>query len=127
MRDNSRMGESAQAGVQLSALDGPRWKCRWHVQKDYVTDQGSLRSGECNQCGNCCRILYKCPFLAEQDDDTSYCTIYENRPEQCGAYPIDERCLAEVDFDCTYSFATLPQEELEGMVLLQIDPVGSSD
>jgi hypothetical protein len=97
------------------------------LQKEYVTDQVSLRSGECNQCGNCCRLLYKCPFLAEQVDGTSYCSIYENRPEQCGAYPIDERCLAEVDFDCTYSFATLPQEELEGVVLLQIDPVGSSD
>ena len=96
-------------------------------QRDFVADQVALRSGECNQCGKCCRILFRCPFLAGQDDGVSYCTIYENRPEQCGAYPIDERCLAEVDFDCTYSFARLPQEELEGKGLLQIDPVGSSD
>jgi len=48
MRDNGRMGESAQAGVQLSALDGPRWKCQWHLQKDFVTDSPSegYRAGE---------------------------------------------------------------------------------
>ena len=96
-------------------------------RKGYVADQLAQRVGECNQCGRCCEILFKCPFLAKVDDDTSYCTRYENRPGQCGAYPIDERCLAEVDFECTYSFARLPQEETEGPVLLQIDPVASSD
>jgi hypothetical protein len=93
----------------------------------YVADQLALRVGECNQCGKCCEILFKCPFLAKVDDGTSYCTVYENRPKQCGAYPIDERCLSEVDFNCTYSFARSPQEAAEGLVLLQIDSVGSSD
>jgi len=33
------------------------------------------------------------------------CSIYENRPGQCAAFPINEDCLADVNFDCTYSFA----------------------
>jgi Fe-S-cluster containining protein len=86
-----------------------------------------MRVGDCNQCGKCCEILFRCPFLTRIDEETSICSIYENRPKQCGSFPIDERCLAEVGFDCTYSFARLPQEEAEGLVLLQIDPVGSSD
>lgn len=96
-------------------------------RKEYVADQLAQRVGECNQCGRCCEILFKCPFLAKVDDGTSYCTIYDNRPGQCGAYQIDERCLAEVDVECTYSFARLPQEKTEELILLQIDPVGSSD
>lgn len=96
-------------------------------REHYVAGQLARRVGECNNCGNCCEMLFKCPFLARMEDGTSCCTIYENRPKQCGAFPIDERDLAEVDFECSYSFARLPQESTEGLVLLEIDPVGSSD
>jgi Fe-S-cluster containining protein len=115
----STKGRQAAGKVRRYALT--------RFRKEYVADQMALRVGECNQCGKCCEILFKCPFLAKVDDGTSYCTIYENRPSQCGAYPIDERCLAEVNSDCTFSFAKLPQEETQGLILLQIDPVGSSD
>ena len=74
-------------------------------QKNYVDRQLVLRQGECNQCGNCCEILFRCPFLVKWEDGSSMCSIYEDRPGQCAAFPINKKCLAEVDFDCTYFFA----------------------
>ncbi|MGA1196816.1 MAG: YkgJ family cysteine cluster protein [Candidatus Latescibacterota bacterium] len=73
-------------------------------QENYVEKQMESRQGECNQCGNCCEILFRCPFLVKVEDGSSLCSIYENRPKQCAAFPIDEKCLSEVDFDCTYTF-----------------------
>lgn len=84
-------------------------------KKSYVDQQIDKRQGECNQCGKCCEILFRCPFLLKLEDGNSMCSIYENRPKQCAAFPIDERCLSEVDFDCSYTFAT-PQK------IVQIEP-----
>jgi len=75
-------------------------------KKDYVDTQLEQRQGECNQCGKCCEILFRCPFLVKVEDGSSLCSIYDNRPKQCAAFPIDQKCLSEVDFDCTYSFDT---------------------
>ena len=75
-------------------------------RKSYVTEQIEQRQGECNQCGNCCEILFQCPFLIKYDTGSSLCSIYEDRPQQCDAFPINEKCLSEVDFDCSYSFGT---------------------
>lgn len=76
-----------------------------HFKRGYIEAQQERRYGECNQCGNCCEILFKCPFLIRDSDGLALCSIYEDRPGQCAAFPIDEKCLADVDFDCTYSFA----------------------
>ena len=93
-----------------------------HVRKSYVARQATLLSGECNRCGNCCEILFKCPFLVKQEDGFSICSIYENRPLQCNAFPIDERCLADVEFDCTFSFEKNPAPAPDrARQLLQID------
>ncbi len=70
----------------------------------YVDAQLQARRGECNHCGNCCEILFRCPFLLTQEDGSSHCSIYENRPGSCSAFPLDDRDLADVDFDCTYTF-----------------------
>ncbi len=93
-----------------------------HFRKSYVVEQATLRTGECNRCGNCCEILFKCPFVIKQDDGFSVCSIYEDRPGQCSAFPIDERCLADVEFDCTFSFAKNPVSRSDRPhTLLQID------
>ena len=85
------------------------------LKKNYVDEQLTKRQGECNHCGNCCEILFKCPFLIRLDDETSQCSIYDDRPNQCDAFPIDEKCLSDVDFDCTYTFgdAEEPLVEIE--------------
>ena len=74
------------------------------LKKPYFEQQMEERQGECNQCGNCCELLFKCPFLVKVEGGSSLCSIYENRPKQCAAFPIDNRCLSEVDFDCSYTF-----------------------
>jgi len=111
-----------EAGSLRQAVGKMRRFALVRFRKEYVQQQESLRKGECNQCGNCCEILLKCPFLIKQDDGFSVCSIYENRPGQCGAFPIDERCLEDVRFECTYSFSkeTLVEDPVN-IPLLQIE------
>ncbi|MEE2754897.1 MAG: hypothetical protein VX910_13005 [Candidatus Latescibacterota bacterium] len=89
------------------------------LKKSYVDQQMTKRQGECNHCGNCCEILFKCPFLLTLDDGSSQCSIYDDRPGQCAAFPIDEKCLSDVDFDCTYTFG----EAQEPLVEIEPSPV----
>ena len=93
-------------------------------REGYVGRQVLQRQGECNQCGNCCEILFRCPFLIKVEGGPSICSIYEDRPGQCEAFPINEKCLAEVDFDCSYTFPDLSVEEVRAG-LLQIESAGS--
>lgn len=73
------------------------------TNKDYVEVQEKNRSGECFSCGKCCMLPFRCPFLL--GDELNYrCGIYKDRPDQCRAFPIDERDLADVGFQCGYSF-----------------------
>ena len=78
---------------------------RFH--QGYVDSQLEDRNGKCKQCGNCCEIMFKCPFFI-RDGSTALCSIYEDRPGQCAAFPIDKKCLSDVDFDCAYSFGEKP-------------------
>ncbi len=73
-------------------------------QKDEVIASLALRRGDCNRCGACCEILFKCPFLKKHEDGTSTCGIYEDRPNQCRLYPIQKRDLDEVRGTCSYYF-----------------------
>src|SRR5215204_7416867 len=50
----------------------------------------SLRRGDCNRCGACCELVFKCPFLKKQPDGSSLCGIYENRPNSCRLFPIEK-------------------------------------
>lgn len=60
------------------------------------------REGECDRCGLCCNIAFRCPFLKD-GEDCSTCTIYEKRPTQCALFPIDPRDLKDVA-RCSYTF-----------------------
>lgn len=66
------------------------------------------RRGECNRCGACCEILFKCPFLRRHENGTTSCGIYEDRPMQCRLFPIDRRDLEEVRGTCSYYFVDRP-------------------
>ena len=68
----------------------------------------SLRRGDCNRCGACCELLFKCPFLKKQDDGTSLCGIYEDRPNQCRLFPITQRDIEEVRGTCSFYFIEKP-------------------
>ena len=68
----------------------------------------ALRRGECNRCGACCELVFKCPFLKRYSDGTSTCGIYENRPNLCRLFPIERRDIEEVRGTCTYYFIEKP-------------------
>jgi Putative zinc- or iron-chelating domain len=68
----------------------------------------SLRRGECNRCGACCELVFKCPFLKKNSDGSSTCGIYENRPNSCRLFPIEPRDIREVRGTCSYYFIERP-------------------
>jgi hypothetical protein len=61
------------------------------------------RQGECNRCGACCKILFTCPFLVE-DNGLFSCSVYDQRPPSCRLFPMVPADLREVD-RCAFSFA----------------------
>ncbi len=79
-----------------------------NFRKDEVIASLSLRRGDCNRCGACCEILFKCPFLKKHDDGTTTCGIYEDRPNQCRLFPIEKRDLEEVRGSCSFYFIEKP-------------------
>lgn len=81
-----------------------------NFRKEDVVAALALRRGECNRCGACCEILFKCPFLKKHSDGTTACGIYEDRPGQCRLYPIEKRDLEEVRGTCSYYFIEKPLE-----------------
>jgi len=79
-----------------------------NFRKDEVIASLALRRGECNRCGACCEILFKCPFLKKHDDGTTTCGVYEDRPNQCRLFPIEKRDLEEVRGSCSFYFIEKP-------------------
>ena len=79
-----------------------------NFRKQEVVNSLALRRGECNRCGACCEILFKCPFLKKHDDGTTTCGIYEDRPNQCRLFPIERRDLEEVRGTCSFYFIEKP-------------------
>jgi len=65
----------------------------------------ALRRGECNRCGRCCKILFRCPFLREANGEYS-CRIYGHHFTACKLFPLEPADLAELDGECTFTFVT---------------------
>ena len=111
--------ERLAAAKRLRAVEDARFRARQaqgklrrfvsiNFRKEEVVAQLALRRGDCNRCGACCEILFKCPFLKKHDDGTTTCGIYEDRPSQCRLFPIDQRDLAEVRGTCSFYFIEKP-------------------
>jgi hypothetical protein len=107
------------AAKRLRAVEDARFRARQaqgklrrfvsaNFRKQEVIDALALRRGECNRCGACCEILFKCPFLKKHEDGTSTCGIYEDRPNQCRLFPIERRDLDEVRGQCSFYFIEKP-------------------
>lgn len=61
------------------------------------------RQGKCLNCGKCCYLPFRCPFLLKRKNGKSYCSIYIIRPLNCRKYPRTEKeCLTNES--CGYSF-----------------------
>ncbi len=111
--------ERLTAAKRLRAVEDARFRARQaqgklrrfvsaNFRKQDVIDALALRRGDCNRCGACCEILFKCPFLKKHTDGTSTCGIYEDRPNQCRLFPIERRDLDEVRGQCSFYFIEKP-------------------
>jgi Fe-S-cluster containining protein len=67
------------------------------------------RQGECNRCGACCKILFRCPFLGTDAEGQYTCRIYEKRFAQCRLFPLHAADLRELGEECSYTFAAEPE------------------
>lgn len=61
------------------------------------------RRGDCNRCGECCRILFTCPFLVQDANGAFACGVYDHRPPACRLFPMVPADLREVD-RCSFTF-----------------------
>jgi Fe-S-cluster containining protein len=66
------------------------------------------RRGECNRCGQCCKLPFPCPFLRFDEQGLSSCAVYFARPPSCRKYP---RVAAEnlTPHTCGYYFVSPDQ------------------
>lgn len=66
------------------------------------------RHGDCNRCGECCKLPYPCPFLRYDEDGLSSCAVYLVRPPSCRKYPrtAAENMTAHV---CGYYFVKVEE------------------
>jgi hypothetical protein len=107
------------AAKRLRAVEDARFRARQaqgklrrfvssNFRRDEVVAKLALRRGDCNRCGACCEILFKCPFLRKHEDGTTTCGIYEDRPNQCRLFPIERRDIEEVRGSCSYYFIEKP-------------------
>ncbi len=89
-----------------------RGKTRRFVQASLLRkDHTSLlakRHGECNRCGACCKILFRCPFLTTDAEGQYLCRIYEKRFASCRIYPVHAGELREIEGECSYTFEGEP-------------------
>ena len=62
------------------------------------------REGECNNCGACCHLPFRCTFLKTGKDGKGHCTIYKVRPPNCRKFPRTVEELDTVKDTCSFLF-----------------------
>jgi Fe-S-cluster containining protein len=62
------------------------------------------RAGECNGCGDCCKLPFRCAFLKETKDGIARCSIYSVRPPNCRKFPRNQAQWKSVKENCGFSF-----------------------
>ncbi len=105
-----------RVGVFCRLLLGKlRRPCLLYFKKRAALEQGAYRHGHCRQCADCCRLLFRCPFLSADN----LCMIYQSkvRPRACAYFPIDPRDLQDVMLSsgrsCGYWFTSDASEKPE--------------
>ena len=100
------MSDWTQVSLQLKG------KVRRFVQGSVLREDTEplleKRDGECNRCGACCKILFRCPFLATDAEGQYTCRIYAMRFSQCRLFPLHAADLRELGEECSYSFEAEP-------------------
>jgi Fe-S-cluster containining protein len=90
-----------------------RGKVRRFVEANLLKEDSQAllakRRGECNRCGACCKILFRCPFLGTDAEGQYLCRIYDRRFAACRLFPLHARDLLELGEQCSYTFEEEPQ------------------
>jgi hypothetical protein len=76
-----------------------------NVMRNETKNRVASRQGECKRCGECCKILFRCPFLTTDAEGQYTCRIYEKRFNSCRFFPVQSEDLMEVP-GCGYSFVS---------------------
>jgi hypothetical protein len=75
----------------------------------------AYQRGECNRCGLCCKIQFKCPFFVDEGPNNTRCAIYTTpyAPQACLKFPLDPMDLRllqrEVGNACTFYYEGEPR------------------
>jgi len=100
------MADWALVGLQA------RGKVRRFLQANVLREDTqpllARRKGECNRCGACCKILFRCPFLGTDAEGQYTCRIYDKRFAQCRLFPLHAEDLRELGEECSYAFEAEP-------------------
>lgn len=78
-----------------------------YFRPDTVSSWEVWRRSECAHCGACCEILWRCPFLKENDEGVSSCSVHDKRPITCRTFPVDPwsvDMISEETRPCSYEF-----------------------
>jgi len=86
------------SSLRLKLIWGTPRRLFWSVcRPGYVRASLARRSGECQRCGACCRLVWRCRYFSEKDGVPS-CRLYTlYRPPNCRNFPIDHLDLADRD------------------------------
>ena len=84
--------------VRLKLFWGIPRRLFLHVfRSGYVRARLSARRGECQRCGACCQMAWRCSFF-HQPDGKPACKFYSRyRYPNCVNFPIDARDIADRD------------------------------
>jgi hypothetical protein len=117
LNDSSDIAIEQQSRPQLGGVlarvrnlvGAPRRQALTWLRPKYVEQQLAMRKGDCNRCGLCCQLVFKCQFLRHDDEGLAYCGVYKVRPSNCRVFPIDQRDIDDVNrlaphAPCGYSF-----------------------
>jgi hypothetical protein len=93
-----------------------RWALPKVLPEKILNRWQPYRKGECNRCGLCCKIVYRCPFFVEDGNGTA-CAIYtdpKHSPPACVVFPIDPKDIQEVQRQiapapCPFHFEGQPE------------------
>ena len=103
--------------LRLKLLRGVhrRLHLNW-FRPDYIRASLLHRIGECQRCGACCQLGWRCHYLQKDAKGIPSCRIHTGRrPPNCHAFPIDQRDIADRNLisptvPCGFSWAQ-PNEQ----------------
>ncbi|MDP7287326.1 MAG: hypothetical protein QGH94_04970 [Phycisphaerae bacterium] len=90
-------------GANFRLLFGcPRRSLENRFRRQWVRSNIDRRIGQCQRCGACCRMGFRCSSLKYDIDGRALCEIYDRRTNaSCRDFPMSPRDLAERDKVCS--------------------------